>query len=144
MRASVRRRTPAAAPTAAPERRAVDEVGLAVDEATAWLSGEGDLLIAAAGRSVPVAVQLGVLAHGSFERLTNLGKDAKRGVVRRAWGIEMASLAGDIASATGSGAQLAAFQTDCLIPLEIEVLAGHRAGHSRVAIIQLVTDRLPA
>ena len=49
-----------------------------------WLQGNGDLLIAGMGGQVPVAVQLGVLAHADLNRLADLGRGRRLGSVRRA------------------------------------------------------------
>lgn len=103
------------------------------DDASAWLRGEGDLFMAAMGRTVPVPVQLGVFAHGSLERLTTLGRFCRRGSVRNTWGSEMASLAGDIARFAGTPGKLAALQSTMLVPLELEVLGGRRVFADRGA-----------
>ena len=60
-----------------------------------WLQGNGDLLIAGMGGQVPVAVQLGVLAHADLNRLADLGRNRRLGSVRRTWGTQMARLAGE-------------------------------------------------
>lgn len=99
---------------------------MTTDDAAAWLRGEGDLFMAAMGRTVPVPVQLGVLAHGSLERLTALGRFCRRGSIRRAWGTELAALAGDIARFAGTPERLVALQVTTLVPLELEVLGGRR------------------
>jgi hypothetical protein len=65
--------------------------------AEGWLRGRADLLIAGMGGQVPLAVQLGVLAHADLHRLADLGRNSRLGSVRRAWGTEMARLAGDLA-----------------------------------------------
>ena len=62
-----------------------------------WLRGRADLLIAGMGGQVPAVVQLGVLARADLGRLADLGRNSRRGSVRRAWGTEMARLAGDLA-----------------------------------------------
>src|SRR5262245_66514975 len=59
-----------------------------------WLQGKGDLLIAGMGGQVPVAVQLGVLAHAGLTRLADLGRNRRIGSVRRACGTILAALAG--------------------------------------------------
>jgi hypothetical protein len=51
-----------------------------------WLLGRADLLIAGMGGQVPVAVQLGVLAHADLGRLADLGRNSRLGSVRSAWG----------------------------------------------------------
>jgi hypothetical protein len=107
----------------------------ALDEATAWLRGEGDLLTAAMGRPVPVVVQLGVLAHADLERLTNLGRYRRRGSIRRAWGTPMAALAGELASLCTSAEDLRRLQAQLLIPLEDDVLAGRRRFANREQLI---------
>jgi hypothetical protein len=109
---------------------------ITTDEAAAWLRGEGDLVTAAMGRSVPVPVQLGVLAHGSLERLTDLGAYCRRGSVRHAWGTDMASLAGELARFAGTPERLATLQSETLIPLELEVLGGRRNFPDRDALIR--------
>ena len=55
-----------------------------------WLRGRADLLIAGMGGQVPLVVQIGVLAHADLGRLADLGRNSRRGSVRRAWGTEMA------------------------------------------------------
>src|SRR5690349_7313628 len=67
-------------------------------QAEDWLRGWADLLIAGMGGQVSVVVQLGVLAHADLGRLADLGRNSRRGSVRRAWGTEMARLAGDLAA----------------------------------------------
>ena len=84
-----------------------------------WLQGQGDLLIAGMGGQVPVAVQLGVLAHADLNRLAGLGRHSRLGSVRRAWGTEMARLAGDLASLAATPERLATLQRDLLVPLEL-------------------------
>jgi hypothetical protein len=79
-----------------------------------WLRGRADLLIAGMGGQVPVVVQLGVLAHADLGRLADLGRNSRRGSVRRAWGTEMARLA--VLAATPE--RLAALQRNLLMPLE--------------------------
>jgi hypothetical protein len=115
----------------------------AADEATAWLRGEGDLLWAATGRPVNLAVQLGVLAHGSTERLGALGRYSRRGSVRRAWGTDMAELAGAVARCGQSAEGLSQLQAEFLVPLELDVLAGRRAFASRGELAAYVRDCLP-
>src|SRR5215472_4746239 len=69
-----------------------------------WLEGRGDLLIAGMGGRVPVAVQLGVLAHADLGRLADLGSNRRVGSVRRAWGTQMAGLGGHAELSTRAGA----------------------------------------
>ena len=64
-------------------------------QAEDWPGGRADLLIAGMGGQGPVVVQLGVLAHADLDRLAGLGRNSRLGSVRRAWGTEMAHLAGD-------------------------------------------------
>src|SRR5271157_5953421 len=92
---------------------------LAVDGAEAWLRGQGDLLPAAMGRRVPLIVQLGVLAHADITRLEALGRAARHASVRRAWGTDMARLAGDVARTAGTPARLEEIQRSILVPLEL-------------------------
>ena len=42
-----------------------------------WLQGQGDLLIAGMGGRVPLAVQVGVLAHADLNRLADLGRHSR-------------------------------------------------------------------
>jgi hypothetical protein len=134
-------RSPPSSPQTARSGR--NESTVAADEATAWLRGEGDLLRAATGRPVTVAVQLGVLAHGSAERLGALGRCSRRGSVRRAWGTDMADLAGAVAQCGQSAEALGRFQAEFLVPLELDVLAGRRTFASRGELAAYVRDRLP-
>jgi hypothetical protein len=120
-------------PTAA--RLAGAAASPALDEATAWLRGEGDLLTAGMGRPVPVVVQIGVLAHADLERLANLGRYCRRGSVRRAWGTPLAALAGELAGSCKSPEDLRNLQAQLLIPLEDEVLAGRRCFANREQLI---------
>ena len=113
------------------------------DEASAWLRGEGDLMIAAAGRPVPVAVQLGVLAHASVTRLTSLGRYSRRGSIRRSWGSDMADLAGTLARLAPSAIELSRLQRDFLIPLEISVLSGQLQFESRQQLLDYLRAHLP-
>ena len=120
-----------------------DEVVLLAEEAAAWLRGEGDLVTAALGRRVPVVAQLGVLAHAKLDRLYDLGRYCRRGSVRRAWGTEMAQLAGDIAGLCGSQEDLTRLQADVLVPLELDVVAGRRAFACREDVIAYVRGCIP-
>jgi hypothetical protein len=111
---------------------------VAIDEAVAWLAGEGDLITAGMGGSVALTVQLGVLAHGSSERLTNLGRYCRRQSVRRAWGTDLARFAGELAHCSGGPEGLRRLQAEILIPLESDVLAGHRLLADRQELITCV------
>jgi hypothetical protein len=108
---------------------------ITTDDAAAWLRGEGDLVTAAMGRNVPVPVQLGVLAHGSIQRLTALGRYRRRGSIRRSWGTDMAMLAGEIARFAGTPEKLMALQSTVLVPLELEVLGGALHFPNRDAVV---------
>ncbi len=116
---------------------------LLADVVAAWLRGEADMVTAAMGRRVPLAVQLGVLAHAPLDRLRDLGRYCRRGSVRRAWGTDMARLAGDIARCCGSQEDLARFQSDVLAPLELDVGAGRRVFSCREDAITYVRDHIP-
>ena len=94
-----------------------------------WLQGNGDLLIAGMGGRVPVAVQLGVLAHADLSRLADLGHSRRLGSVRRAWGTQMA--------------RLAALQRDLLVPLELKALGGNAEFSTRAGAISYLRSRLP-
>ena len=94
-----------------------------------WLQGQGDLLIAGMGGQVPVAVQLGVLAHADLNRLADLGHNRRLGSVRRAWGTQMA--------------RLAALQRDLLVPLELKALGGHAELSTRAGAISYLRSQLP-
>jgi hypothetical protein len=113
-------------------------------QAQSWLNGTGDLVFIGQRGLVPLAVRLGVLAHADMSRLTELGRNRGRGSVRRTWGTEMAGLAGDIAQHAGAAEALAAFQRDILLPLELELLAGHVTFDSSGDLIAYVRDRLSA
>lgn len=129
-------------PPVAPEQGSeVPDTGTA-DRAAAWLGGEGDLVTAGMGRSVPVGVQLGVLAHADLDRLRDLGRYCRRGSVRRTWGTDMARLAGDLADAAGSPEELDRIQSEVLVPLELDVLAGRRVVAGRHDLISYLRDRL--
>ena len=108
-----------------------------------WLQGHGDLLIAAMGGRVPLAVQVGVLAHGDLNRLADLGRHSRLGSVRRAWGTQMARLAGDIAAYAATPERLAVLQRDLLVPLELEMLAGRAEFSTRSSAISYLRRRLP-
>ena len=108
-----------------------------------WLQGNGDLLIAGMGGQVPVAVQLGVLAHADFNRLADLGHNRRLGSVRRAWGTQMARLAGDLADFAATPQQLAALQRDLLVPLELKALGGNAEFSTRAGAISYLRSRLP-
>ena len=71
-------------------------------EAQSWLSGTGDLLFAGLRGQVPLAVRLGVVAHADIGRLQELGRYCRRGSVRRAWGTDLARMAGDIVQQAGT------------------------------------------
>jgi hypothetical protein len=106
------------------------------------LRGEGDLVTAGMGRSVPVGVQLGVLAHADLDRLRTLGLYCQRGSVRRAWGTDMARLAGDLADAAGTRQGLDRIQNEVLVPLELDVLAGRWVVTGRHDLISYLRDHL--
>jgi hypothetical protein len=108
-----------------------------------WLQGKGDLLIAGMGGQVPVAVQLGVLAHADLNRLADLGHNHRLGSVRRAWGTPMARLAGDLADFAATPQRLAALQRDLLVPLELKALGGHAEFSTRAGAISYLRSQLP-
>ena len=108
-----------------------------------WLQGKGDLLIAGMGGRVPVAVQLGVLAHADLGRLADLGSNRRRGSVRRAWGTQMARLAGDLAAFAATPQRLAALQRDLLVPLELKALGGHAEFATRAGAVSYLRNQLP-
>jgi hypothetical protein len=108
-----------------------------------WLQGNGDLLIAGLGGQVPVAVQLGVLAHADLNRLADLGGHRRLGSVRRAWGAEMAGLAGDLAEFAATPQRLAALQRDLLVPIELMALGGRAEFSTRAGVISYVRSHLP-
>ena len=112
-------------------------------QAEDWLRGWADLLIAGMGGQVSVVVQLGVLAHADLGRLADLGRNSRRGSVRRAWGTEMARLAGDLAALAATPDRLAALQCDVLVPLELAVLAGHGDVSTRAGVISHLRNQLP-
>src|SRR5215468_2623394 len=107
-----------------------------------WLQGKGDLLIAGMGGQVPVAVQLGVLAHADLSRLADLGHNSRLGSVRRAWGTPMARLAGDVADLAATPQRLAALQRDLLVPLELMALGGRAELSTRAGAISHLRSRL--
>jgi len=115
---------------------------LLVEEVAAWLRGEADMVIAAMGRRVPLVVQLGVLAHATLDRLQDLGRYGRRGSVRRAWGTEMAQLAGDIARLCRSQNELNRLQADVLVPLELDVAAGRREFACREEAVAYLRGRI--
>ena len=113
-------------------------------QAEDWLRGRADLLIAGMGGQVPVVVQVGVLAHADLGRLADLGRNSRRGSVRRAWGTEMARLAGDLAVLAATPERLAALQRDLLVPLELEALAGRAELCTRAGAISYLRSQLPS
>ena len=117
-------------------------VGVA-GQAEDWLRGHGDLLIAGKGGQVPVAVQLGVLAHADLNRLADLGRRRRLGSVRRAWGTQMARLAGDLADFAATPQRLAALQRDLLVPLELQALGGSAELSTRAGAVSYLRSRLP-
>jgi len=108
-----------------------------------WLQGKGDLLIAGMGGQVPVAVQLGVLAHADLGRLADLGRHRRLGSVRRTWGTPMARLAGDLADLAATPQRLAALQRDLLVPLELMALGGSAEFSTRAGAVSYLRSRLP-
>ncbi|HXZ76387.1 MAG TPA: hypothetical protein VEH31_36715 [Streptosporangiaceae bacterium] len=108
-----------------------------------WLQGKGDLLIAGMGGQVPVAVQLGVLAHADLNRLAGLGRHRRLGSVRRSWGTQMARLAGDLADFAATPQRLAALQRDLLVPLELMALDGSAELATRAGAVSYLRSRLP-
>jgi hypothetical protein len=112
-------------------------------QARDWLQGNGDLLIAGMGGRVPVAVQLGVLAHADLNRLADLGSNHRLGSVRRAWGTQMARLAGDLADFAATPQRLAALQRDLLVPLELMALSGSAEVSTRAGAVSYLRSRLP-
>jgi hypothetical protein len=113
-------------------------------QAEDWLRGRADLLIAGMGGQVPVVVQLAVLAHADLGRLADLGRNSRRGSVRRAWGTEMARLAGDLAVLAATPERLAALQRDLLVPLELEALTGRAELSTRAGAISHLRNQLPS
>jgi hypothetical protein len=113
-------------------------------QAESWLNGTGDLLFAGLGEQVPLAVQLGVLAHADIGRLADLGRHCRGGSVRRAWGTPMAGMAGDIAQHAGTAEALAELQRDVLQPLELELLAGRVSFTASSDLIAYLRCRLSA
>ena len=95
------------------------------------------------GGQVPVAVQLGVLAHADLGRLADLGHNRRLGSVRRAWGTQMARLAGDLADFAATPQRLAALQRDLLVPLELRALGGHAEFSTRAGAISYLRSQLP-
>jgi hypothetical protein len=108
-----------------------------------WLQGNGDLLTAGLGGQVPVVVQLGVLAHADLDRLADLGGHRRLGSVRRAWGAEMAGLAGDLAELAATPQRLAALQRDLLVPVELMALGGRAELSTRAGAISYLRSHLP-
>lgn len=108
-----------------------------------WLRGHGDLLIAGMGGQVPVAVQLGVLAHADLNRLADVGRSGRLGSVRRAWGTQMAQLAGDLADFAATPQRLAALQRDLLVPLELMALDGSAEFSTRAGAVSYLRSQLP-
>jgi hypothetical protein len=88
-------------------------------QAEDWLRGRADMLIGGMRGQVPVVAQLGVLAHADLGRLADLGRNSRLGAVRKAWGTEMARLAGDLAALAATPDRLVAPQRDVLVPLEL-------------------------
>ena len=111
-------------------------------QAEVWLRGRADLLIAGIGGQVPVVVQLGVLAHADLDRLADLGHNSRLGSVRRAWGTEMARVAGDLAGLAGTPERLAALQRDLLVPLELQALAGRAEFSARAGAVSYLRSQL--
>lgn len=124
-------------------RRSVRADTGVADQAEALLRGDGDLVIAALGRRVPVVVQLSVLAHAELDRLANLGRYCRRGSIRRAWGTEMAQLAGDLARYCRSPESLRRLQAEILVPLELDVLSQRRAFACREDLVAHVREAIP-
>jgi hypothetical protein len=92
------------------------------------------------GRRVPVTAQIGVLAHADLARLSDLGRLCRRASVRRAWGTDMARLAGEVAACAATPERLARLQGEVLIPLELDVLAGRvRLADPQKAITALIS-----
>lgn len=112
-------------------------------QAEDWLGGRADMLIAGMGGQVPVVAQLGVLAHADLGRLADLGRNSRLGAVRKAWGTEMARLAGDLAALAATPERLVALQRDVLVPLELEVLAGRADVSTRAGVISHLRNQLP-
>jgi hypothetical protein len=113
-------------------------------QAEDWLRGRADLLVAGMGGQVPAVVQLGVLAHADLGRLADRGRNSRRGSVRRAWGTEMARLAGDLAVLAATPDRLAALQRDLLVPIELQALAGRAELSTRAGAISHLRNQLPS
>lgn len=98
------------------------------------------------GGQLPAVVQLGVLAHADLGRLADLGRNSRLGSVRRAWGTEMArlagDLAGDLAGLAATPGRLAALQRNLLVPLELEALAGRATFSTRRGAISHLRHQL--
>lgn len=112
-------------------------------QAESWLSGTGDLAFAALRGQVSLTVRLEVLAHADINRLAELGRNCRRGSVRRTWGTEMARLAGDIAERAGTAEALVAIQRGVLLPLELKLLAGQVTCAGASDLIAYLRCRLP-
>jgi hypothetical protein len=95
------------------------------------------------GGQVPVAVQLGVLAHADLNRLAGLGRNRRLGSVRRAWGTQMARLAGDLADFAVTPQRLAALQRNLLVPLELKALGGNAEFSTRAGAVSYLRSHLP-
>jgi len=112
-------------------------------QAKDWLRARADLPIAGMGGQLPVVAQLSVLAHADLGRLADLGRNSRLGAVRKAWGTEMARLAGDLAALAATPERLVALQRDVLVPLELEVLAGRADVSTRAGVISHLRNQLP-
>ena len=111
-------------------------------QAEDWLRARADLLIAGMGGQVPVVAQLDVLAHADLGRLADLGRNSRLGAVRRAWGTEIARLAGELAALAATSDRLAALQRDLLVPLELQALAGRAEFSTRAGAISYLRSQL--
>jgi hypothetical protein len=84
-----------------------------------------------------------VLAHADLDRLADLGHNSRLGSIRRAWGTEMARVAGDLAGLAATPERLAALQRDLLVLLELQALAGRAEFSTRVGAISYLRSQLP-
>jgi len=121
------------------ERAVRAEVDRLVEEAGAMLAGQ--LCQRCDPGEASACVRVNELAHADWDRLTGIadGRDPLR---RSAWDGATRFLAAEMVSVAGHPEGLLRLQRSCLIPLELDMLAGGPTPASPTQLVQVVRDRL--
>jgi hypothetical protein len=93
-------------------------------ECSAFLSGEAAALLESRGRIRPCWAWLNALAHGPESDLERQARSLGRPSTRGRWETANAFLAGELLATSRRGSSMEALQSDVLVPLELDLLAG--------------------